>query len=315
MRFLSMRSKVIAGLVVALTVFLVVFMGYQTLKLAGFFLEEDPSSQGPDDETDGDEDPDGEDGGEKDYLFPDNKLELLLLGVDSRGGVQGSRSDTTMVAFLDLTEATAKILSIPRDTRVQIPGYALEKFTHAHSYGGPDLVMETANDFLGTDIQHYVEVDFSGFKQVVDAVGGVELEVPVRMKLLSEGIDLYPGVQTLDGSEALQFVRYRSDGGDLVRIERQQLLIKTLAKKVLETRNIWTVTKLVNAGLKMTETDLTLRELTNITTSMLDINVDDIELATLPGESKLVDELWYIIADREKALDLVDIFQGESSID
>ncbi len=246
------------------------------------------------------------------FLFEDNQLELLVLGVDSRGEVNGSRSDTMMVVFLDMNIPSVKLLSIPRDTRVQIPGYAYEKFTHAHSYGGPSLVMETINAFLGLDVEHYVEVDFSGFKDVVDAVGGIELEVPVRMYYPAEDIDLYPGVQLLDGAKALQFVRYRSDGGDLVRIARQQIFLKELAKKALSTKNLWTATKLVAAGTEMTTTNLNGAQMLYIAGAMLDLDVDSIEVATVPGESKKVDGLWYIIADEEQTKELVDLFLNPS---
>jgi LCP family protein required for cell wall assembly len=296
----------IAALIVAVTILIVGIAGYQIAKEIGLLGRDRPSEEEPGEETPVSEE-------QPNYMFEDNKLTMLVLGVDYRNNGTGSRSDTMMLAFLDMNEPSVKLLSIPRDTRVQIPGYGYEKFTHSHAYGGADLVMETINDFLGTDVEYYVEVDFAGFKDVVDAVGGIEIEVPTRMYYAAEGIDLYPGIQTLDGSKALQFVRYRSDGGDLVRIARQQQFLKELAKKALDTRNLWTATKLVSAASDMTETDLSIPQLLYIANSMLDIDVDSIEVATIPGESKKVDGLWYIIADEQKALDLVEVFQGSDA--
>jgi LCP family protein required for cell wall assembly len=293
----------IAALIVAVTILIVGIAGYMIAKEIGLLDDPEPSG-----EEIGEETPVSPE--EPNYLFEDNKLTMLVLGVDYRNNGTGSRSDTMMLAFLDMNEPSVKLLSIPRDTRVQIPGYGNEKFTHSHAYGGADLVMETVNDFLGTDVEYYVEVDFAGFKDVVDAVGGIEIEVPTRMYYSAEGIDLYPGIQILDGSKALQFVRYRSDGGDLVRIARQQQFLKELAKKALDTRNLWTATKLVSAASDMTDTDLSIPQLLYIANAMLDIDVDSIEVATIPGESKKVDGLWYIIADEQKALDLVEVFQG-----
>lgn len=293
----------IAAMIVAVTILIVAISGYQIAKEIGLIGQEEPGIEEPGKEPDVSTE-------QPDYLFEDNKLTLLVLGVDDRAAAPGSRSDTMMLAFLDMNEPSVKLLSIPRDTRVNIPGYGYEKFTHAHAYGGADLVMETVNDFLGTDVEYYVEVDFEGFKDVVDALGGIELEVPSRMYYPDEGIDLYPGVQTLDGDKALQFVRYRSDGGDLVRIARQQQFLKELAKKALNTKNLWTATKLVSAANDMTVTDLSVTQLLYIATSMMDLDVDSIEVATIPGESKKLDGLWYIIADEEKALDLVDVFQN-----
>lgn len=298
----------IAALIVAVTILIVGIAGYLIAKEIGLL-----DDLKPDDEELGEETPVSPD--EPRYMFEDNKLTMLVLGVDYRNNGTGSRSDTMMLAFLDMNEPSVKLLSIPRDTRVQIPGYGYEKFTHSHAYGGAELVMETVNDFLGTDVKYYVEVDFAGFKDVVDAVGGIEIEVPTRMYYSAEGIDLYPGIQILDGSKALQFVRYRSDGGDLVRIARQQQFLKELAKKALDTRNLWTATKLVGAASDMTDTDLSIPQLLYIANAMLDIDVDSIEVATIPGESKKVDGLWYIIADEQKALDLVEVFQGSDATD
>ncbi|QRN85026.1 LCP family protein [Clostridia bacterium] len=293
----------IAAMIVAVTILIVGISGYQIAKEIGLIGRNEPGVEEPGEEP-------GVSPDQPDYLFKDNKLTLLVLGVDYRAAAPGSRSDTMMLAFLDMNEPSVKLLSIPRDTRVNIPGYGYEKFTHSHAYGGADLVMETINGFLGTDVEYYVEVDFEGFKDVVDALGGIELEVPSRMYYPGEGIDLYPGVQTLDGDKALQFVRYRSDGGDLVRIARQQQFLKELAKKALNTKNLWTATKLVGAANDMTVTDLSATQLLYIATSMMDLDVDSIEVATIPGESKKIDGLWYIIADEEKALDLVENFQG-----
>lgn len=299
--FQKHRVQLLAGLLIAVTLLVVVLGGYGIGREIGLW-------GGP---SVGGEPENGAPNGELRRpveMFEDNILPLLVLGVDNRPGAPGSRSDTIMLAFLDMNVPTVRLLSIPRDTRVQIPGYGYEKINHAHVYGGVELVKETVNQFLGTDLEYYVEVDFNGFARIVDLLGGVEMEVPRRMYYSPEGINLYPGVQVLDGNKALQFVRYRSDGGDLVRVERQQLFLKELARTALANRNLWTAARIAQATTEMVETDLRMTQILYLATSMLKMDVDSVRTNTIPGESKFQDGLWYVIVDREAAREMVEEF-------
>ncbi len=248
---------------------------------------------------------------EEESVFEDDKLMLLTLGADYREGSHSGRSDTIIITFLDFKAKTVKLLSVPRDTKIEIPGHGEEKVNHAFNYGGPELVMETLNNYLGTTMDKYVVVDFEGFEKIVDAVDGIEIDVPRRMYYPAENIDLEKGLQTLYGEDALAFARYRGDsGGDYARMERQQLVIKTIAKKALAVRNVWTGTKVAAAALDMTETNLTNRELIYIATQMMDADIDGMETATVPGGSDMIGGVWYHIADREEFLALVESFRN-----
>jgi len=136
------------------------------------------------------------------------RTNILVLGVDARPGETTSRSDTMILVSVDPKLNKAAVVSIPRDTKVTIKG-ATEKICAANALGGPQLAVSTVEDLMGIDIDYWVEMDFNGFKKIVDTLGGVTITVPQRMYKPSEGIDLQPGTKKLNGSEALAFVRFR----------------------------------------------------------------------------------------------------------
>ena len=162
-----------------------------------------------------------------------DNVNLLLLGCDEREGDTAARADVIMVATIRPEEKQVSIFSIPRDTRVEMEGHGKDKINHAMAYGGIPLVQSSVENLLGIQIDHTVKVNFDGFINVIDALGGINIDVPCRMYKPLEDIDLLPGYQTLDGSEALAFVRWRGDGtGDYGRIERQQQFISAVTAKV-----------------------------------------------------------------------------------
>ena len=138
------------------------------------------------------------------------KRNILVLGVDRRTGDTG-RSDTLFVTMLDTSRNQAALLSIPRDTLVPIPGYGWDKVNHAYAYGGQELSRKTLENFLGIRISNYVLVDFQGFIKLVDAIGGVDIDVEKPMQYTDpyDGekglvISLQPGKQHMDGTTAIQ---------------------------------------------------------------------------------------------------------------
>jgi LCP family protein required for cell wall assembly len=149
-----------------------------------------------------------------------------------------ARSDMLMVAHIDFNAGTVQLLSIPRDTEAVIPGHATTKINAAHAFGGPALTAETIKDNFGIPVDHYVALDFDGFKQAIDLLGGVDCTVDKRMDYDDNWghlhIHLMPGYQHLDGEQAMDFVRFRHSDSDLVRIQRQQALLTQLKQKMVE---------------------------------------------------------------------------------
>lgn len=175
---------------------------------------------------------------------------FLLVGSDSRedsleeADETSRRSDTIMILRRE-QDGGAALLSIPRDLWVEIPGQGEAKINAAYN-GGPELLARTVTQSLGIPIQHYVEIDFNGFEQLVDSVGGVEICVLYATKDDASGLNLQPGCQQLDGATALQYARSRQyeefvDGewrldatADLGRIERQQNFVRAAVDGALE---------------------------------------------------------------------------------
>ncbi|HEU5111926.1 MAG TPA: LCP family protein [Acidimicrobiia bacterium] len=176
-------------------------------------------------------------------------LTFLVVGSDSRerlgdlaffGPAGGERGDVIMLVHLDQTTGVARILSIPRDLWVDIPGNGEGKINAAYSYGGPSLMVQTIRENLGIEVNHYVEVDFVGFIEMVDELGGIEMTFPYPARDAKSGLSVDAGTQILDGEQALAFARSRRyqeyqndtwvsvDASDLGRTERQQEVVRAI---------------------------------------------------------------------------------------
>lgn len=196
-------------------------------------------------------------------------VNILLMGVDARGVKKGEvpRSDTMMVASLDPVQKKFYMFSILRDTYVSIPEHGKERINTAITHG-PETAMQTVSDLLGIPIQYYVYTDFQGFIKLVDAVGGVDYEVEKDMvyKTKADGpeydIDLKQGFQHLDGSMALQYVRFRHDAtSDFTRTERQRGFLKAVADKVISTTSIIKLPKILEEVVPYIDTNIEINDM------------------------------------------------------
>ncbi|MFZ7104769.1 MAG: LCP family protein [Peptococcaceae bacterium] len=217
---------------------------------------------------------------------------VLLLGVDTEQGYK-TRTDTIILATVDTKTRKARLVSIPRDTRVKIKG-GWDKINAAYVYGGIELAQETVEDFLGVKVDRYAIVNFNSLIEIVDAVGGIELDVPIRMKYLAEGIDLYPGEQVLNGADALAYSRYRyTDEGDIGRAKRQQEVIKLLSEKIFSLEGLKSLPELVNLMQENIETDIPTREIFALAKLAPDIMKNNVVQVVVPGKNEKIDGLWY----------------------
>jgi len=240
------------------------------------------------------------------------KLTLLLMGVDSRGE-EPARADTIIVAFIDMETKKVSLLSIPRDTYAEVPGHGYTKINHAHAFGGPELMAEAVSEFLGVPVNKYVEVDFEGFKDIVDILGGVRIDVEKRMYYPAESIDLQPGEQVLDGDKALQYVRYRGREGDIGRIERQQKFLKTFADQAVSLGTIFKLPGLISEIRESTRTNLTLKEMLGLAKIAKDVNASEIETSMVPGSPVYIKGVSYWQPDTGATFELVDKFLARKS--
>lgn len=196
---------------------------------------------------------------EQKEAFASGQMVVLMMGSDRREGWDMSRSDTLMVAFVDLDQKQIRLLSIPRDTYITIPTSGEQtKINHAYAFGGVELTKQTLESNFGIKPDYFLDVDFQGFIDVVDALGGITLNVPMKMYYPDEGIDLEPGVQELDGSKALQFCRFRSDGkGDLGRVDRQQAFLVALKEEMFQAGTLLKIPEICTAVMSNMQTDFT----------------------------------------------------------
>jgi LCP family protein required for cell wall assembly len=188
----------------------------------------------------GDSVADAQDGGHPGWLrgllggaqeVPDGPLNVLVLGVDERPGseVEGSRTDTIMLVQVVPETGDVKLLSVPRDLLVEIEPGEEDRINAAYSYGGIEETMGALQGYAQVPIEHYAVVDFEGFRDVINAMGGVEMDVEDE---IPSKYGIKDGIQTLNGAQALFYARYRGTaGGDMDRIRHQQRLIAALRSK------------------------------------------------------------------------------------
>jgi LCP family protein required for cell wall assembly len=165
-------------------------------------------------------------------------LNFLLLGSDTRGAgsssiadIGGQRSDTIMIVHVPANRQHLSVMSIPRDSWLEIPGHGEAKINSALAYGGVPLAVQTVEGVIGARIDHVAVVDFTGFKAVTDALGGVDIDNPIAFSSYHlKGHSFQQGMQHMDGEQALAFVRerYAFSDGDFQRVRNQQLLISAL---------------------------------------------------------------------------------------
>ncbi|HAE91799.1 MAG TPA: LytR family transcriptional regulator [Tissierella sp.] len=251
----------------------------------------------------------------------ENEILFLMMGVDANGTgeYKNIRTDTMMLFKVNFQNGEINLLSIPRDTRVLVKGKK-DKINHAHSYGGPELTMKTLRDFLNLDIDYYVKVDYRAVMEIVDAIGGVEIDVPQRMKYddTTPGIpplhiNLKKGLQKLDGKKAHDFLRYRKGyaEGDIGRIKAQQMFMKELIKQTLKPKNIIKLPKFIETYYDYVETNIPFKVIAKGALSATKIDLENMTTNTIPGEGQRISGADYWIYYKEETKKLVEEMFGD----
>lgn len=239
----------------------------------------------------------------------DSRINILLLGVDDGDpDIPDSprRSDTIMVASVNFESKAIHLLSVPRDSRVKIPGHpGYDKITHAYFYGGPALAVATVQNLLHIPIDYYITIDWKSFIKVVDILGGVTLNVEHDMDYEDPyeqlSIHLTKGNQHLDGEKSGQYIRFRHDElGDIGRVERQQHFLKALYDKMLQSNTLLKLPSLLATISNYLHTDMNLYTLGKIGNVLRDMKLDSLQTATLPGDFATIDEISYWLPNQDK---------------
>lgn len=251
-----------------------------------------------------------------------NQLLFLLMGLDTENlkKSNGSRTDTIMLTKIDFDTGETNILSLPRDTYIQIKGKH-DKLNHAYAYGGTDLAIDTVRDFLGIDLEYYVLIDYNIVKELVDAIGGVKIEIPFDMVYTADPplhINLKKGERVLNGKEAHDFLRWRHNNdktvgykdGDIGRIQAQQYFMKELIKQTLKPKNIFNLSKLIETYVDNVETNIPLSIILKSAASAKKIDTDKIQTHTIPGSGEYIGGISYWVPDyKETNILIQDMFQ------
>ena len=224
---------------------------------------------------------------------------VLFLGVDvvySDAGRKlkadkdafNGRSDTILVGRLDPIANTLRVVSIPRDTVVDIPGNGSQKINAANALGGPDLAKQTIGNFLELPIDHYVVLNVHGLVDLVNELGGITVEVPKRMQYMDWTaklkIDLEPGVHTLTGNQAMGFVRFRHDAlGDIGRVKRQEIFLRAVLDKALQPQSWPHIPKLLEIARNYISTDLSVQDMMAMANFVRSVPKANQVLSMMPG--------------------------------
>ena len=242
-----------------------------------------------------------------DNLSPGERLSLkkniIVLGVDERAEEYDvGRSDTLFVVMFDTNKKAASLLSIPRDTRVRIKNHGWDKINHAYAYGGRELTQKTTEELLGIKINNYVMVDFKGFVGLVDAIGGVDINVEKDMYYYDSWdgfkIDIKKGMQHLDGKTAIQYVRYRDEEGDIGRIRRQQHFLMAVYDRITSANMLLHIPGLAKQLTNMVKTDLPLTDMVDLGRALHSmVKSKGLAMATVPGTPEYIDGISYWLPD------------------
>lgn len=212
------------------------------------------------------------------------EINVLLIGSDSRG--DEGRSDALMIAHYNQTTNNVKIVSIMRDTYVDIPDYGMNKINAAFAFGGPELVRKSIKQNFDIDVNYYAIVDFEGFPKIVDllAPNGIEVDIPYEMSY-GIGMTLFPGEQTLHGDQLLAYVRFRHDRlSDFGRVERQQEVL-TKVKEQIGFQSLMNLPKILGVAEAYIDTNIDSKTILAIGKGLIDGKSNGVDTLRIPVAS------------------------------
>ena len=255
--------------------------------------------------------PDYNEDDKKGMLVAKDKATVMIMGVDERADDVG-RSDTLMIATLDPDKNQAALLSVPRDTRVKIKGHGFDKINAAYAYGGRKLTQETIESLLNTHIDHYIKIMIHGFTKIIDALGGIDIDVEKRMYYEDPWddngglvIDLQPGLQHLNGKTAIQYVRYRDGEGDISRINRQQKFMKAFLAQAISPSILPKLPDILSNISSAIQTNMPLSEMIALVSNLPTIQQNGLSSSMVPGQPAYIEDISYWIPDIAKTRNLI----------
>ncbi|MCK2000248.1 LCP family protein [[Brevibacterium] frigoritolerans] len=229
---------------------------------------------------------------------------MLFLGVDG-DTFKANRSDTIMLGIIDPENSKVSLLSIPRDLRVEIPGEAgHDKMNAAFAIGGVDLTAQTIEEVFGIPIEYYATINFKGFQEMVDAVGGIEVDVEKDLsfsdRITHTRFSLEEGIQNLNGIEALNYARFRGDGeGDFGRMRRQQQVIRAIVDQTISFRSIPKIIDIIEVVDNNFTSNVSYKDLGLLALKMRNLQGNSIETIKLDASPDMINGVSYVVSDEE----------------
>ena len=285
---MSTLKKVVIGLIVFIVAVPMVAFGYFYFKLNSMYDK----------------------GSAKDIKSKIQKVEekggvtnILLAGIDGNNLEKGNRSDSMMILTIDEKNNDIRITSLARDTYVDIPGYGEQKLTHAYAYGGPALLLQTIDKNFGIKIDKYAAVSFDSFEKIIDAIGGVEIDILPKEVSHIPGID-GPGKQKLNGAEALAYSRIRYADDAYHRDNRQRTVLQAAYNKLAKTSS-GDLIELGNTIISYTKTNMPPMEIFKLATKVFKMNSTNFAQLEFPldghrdGKTISQEKGWVIFWDKE----------------
>lgn len=237
------------------------------------------------------------------------RLNVLILGIDDGDNEfkdAPKRTDVMLLASFDPVKNDVAILSLPRDTRVKIPGnQGLDKINHAYAYGGVPLAKKTVANLLMVPIHYYVLLNWQGFIDVIDTIGGIDYYVENDMDYEDPYADLSihieHGFQHMDGKKAGEYIRFRNDEmGDIGRVQRQQRFLKALASEMFSIGNVVKVPTLINSVEKHLQTDMDFLTMVKAANSFKVFGGEKVRAQMLYGDFQTIDGVSYWVTSQDK---------------
>jgi len=251
-----------------------------------------------------------------DTFFIPKRQTILILGVDANeqgtDPWKGTRSDTIILMNIDGRHKSVNLISVPRDSKVYLSGnHGVQKINSAHAIGGVKLTKRTIEDTLGIRIDKYIIIRDEAVEKIVDAIGGVPIYVEKDMSYHDYAgnlhIDLKQGNTLLDGKNAVGYLRYRKDGlGDIGRTHRQQWFLRGFTERIQNPQIIAKMPEIIATVARYVRTDLSLYEISQLAAFSRGINVNNVEVAVLPGAPNQTGYISYWILDPEKTQEVVN---------
>ncbi len=253
-----------------------------------------------------------------DFSFPfgAKRRNILLLGVDSNGEgtdpFEGTRTDTIILMNIDPRTKSLNAISIPRDSKVYLPGdHGVQKINAAHAIGGIGMTIKTIEDTLGVKIDRYIIVHDQAVREIVDALGGVDIYVEKNMHYNDYSgklfINLQKGNNHLSGKEVVGYLRFRHDPmGDIGRTQRQQWFLRGMMEALKKPETLAKLPEIINVAKKYIKTNMSFYELSQYAGLAKHLDMDKIEIAMLPGAPNKKGYISYWILDPEKTQEVVD---------